>query len=209
MDLFALIAAERIRLADELEQLAPDDWRRPSLCAGWSAHVVAAHLNAAWEFKASAVLVSVVRSRGSIDRAFDALSRDLATRLPPEACIAGLRANAAHRFTPPMMGPEAPLTDVIVHGNDILAPLERSVDVAPDALGVVLGWLSKGSAKGFLPGSRVQGLTFEGTDIDLRVGHGPALVSGPALAVITTMLGRTGRAHELSGDGVPVLLGRL
>lgn len=209
MDPFALIAAERRRLADELEHLSADDWQQPSLCEGWSTHVVAAHLNASWEFGLANTLVAVVRNRGNIDRAFDQLSRELATRLSPEQCIAGLRANAANRFTPPMMGPEAPLTDVIVHGNDILAPLGRSVEVSPEALGTCLAWLAEGNAKGFLPRSRVQGLTFEATDVDLRGGDGPALVSGPALAVITTLLGRTGRAGELSGDGVPVLLDRL
>lgn len=209
MDVFDLVAAERRRLADELEQLSPHDWQQPSLCAGWSTHVVAAHLNASWEFKLPAVVVALARNRGSLDRAFDQLSRDLATHLPPQACIAGLRAHATDRFTPPLMGPEAPLTDVIVHGNDILAPLGRSVAVAPEALSVVLSWLSKGRAKGFLPGSRVQGLVFEGTDIAERSGDGPALVSGPSLAVITTLLGRTARAPELTGDGVPVLLERL
>ncbi len=142
MDLFALIAAERRRLADELEHLSADEWQQPSLCEGWSTHVVAAHLNMAWEFGLPATLVAIVRNRGNIDRAFDQLSRDLADRLTPEQCIAGLRANAANRFTPPMMGAEAPLTDVIVHGNDILAPLGRSVEVSPEALGTSLAWLA-------------------------------------------------------------------
>lgn len=209
MDLFALIAAERRRLADELEHLSADEWQQPSLCEGWSTHVVAAHLNASWEFALPATLVAIVRNRGNIDRAFDQLSRDLADRLTPEQCIAGLRANAANRFTPPMMGAEAPLTDVIVHGNDILAPLGRSVEVAPEALAASLAWLAAGNAKGFLPRSRVRGLAFEATDVDARGGEGPAQVSGPALAVITTLLGRAGRADDLSGDGVSVLLDRL
>lgn len=209
MDAFALIAAERLRLADELDELSPSDWQQPSLCEGWTAHVVAAHLNASWEFKLPATAVAILRNRGSIDKAFDQLSRQLAERLPPEACVAGLRANAANRFTPPLMGPEAPLTDVITHGNDILEPLGRSVAIDPDALRTSLAWLAKGDAKGFLPRSRVAGLAFEATDVDLRAGAGPALVSGPALAVIATLLGRTGRAGELTGDGVPELLGRL
>lgn len=209
MDLFALIAAERLRLADELDQLSPGDWKQPSRCEGWSNHVVIAHLNMAWEFGLPAVLGAIVRHRGSIDRAFDHLSRDLAARRSPAECVAGLRANADHRFTPPLMGPEAPLTEVIVHGADILGPLGRSVAVAPEALRVSAGWLSQGRAKGFLPGSRVQGLSFEATDIDLRTGDGTGLVSGPALSVITTLLGRTGSAPDLTGDGVPALLGRL
>ncbi|MBX3285356.1 MAG: maleylpyruvate isomerase family mycothiol-dependent enzyme [Acidimicrobiales bacterium] len=209
MDLFALIAAERLRLADELELLSPDDWAQPSLCDGWTTHVVAAHLNAPWEIKVPTVLIGIVRHRGSIDRAFDQMALDLARRLPPGRCAAGLREHAGHRFTPPMMGPEAPLTDVIVHGNDILAPLGRSVAVAPDALRTSLAWLAKGDAKGFLPRSRVQGLAFEATDVDLRCGSGPAVVSGPALAVITTLLGRRSGVDQLAGDGLALLLERL
>lgn len=204
-----MVATERRRLADELEDLSPDDWQQPSLCAGWTTHVTAAHLNMSWELSLPAVVIGIVRNRGSIDRAFDQQSRSLAERLPPEQCIAGLRANAENRFTPPLMGPEAPLTDVIVHGNDILAPLGRSVDVDPAALRTCLDWLAKGDAKGFLPGSRVRGLRFEATDLDHRCGEGPALVAGPALAVIATLLGRTHRAGDLSGDGVETLLSRL
>ncbi len=209
MDLFALIAAERLRLADELAQLSADDWAQPSLCAGWSTHVVAAHLNAPWEISLPTVLVGIVRNRGNIDRAFDQMALDLARRLPPDRCVAGLRTNATHRFTPSMMGPEAPLTELIAHGNDILAPLGRSVDVAPDALRTSLTWLAAGNRKGFVPASRVQGLAFEATDVDLRCGSGPALVAGPALAVITTLLGRRSGEAPLTGDGVPVLLERI
>ena len=46
MDVFPLIAAERLRLADALDALAPTSGRRRRCAAGWTVHVVAAHLNA-------------------------------------------------------------------------------------------------------------------------------------------------------------------
>jgi uncharacterized protein (TIGR03083 family) len=104
MDVFALIAAERLRLADALDELAPDEWDRPSLCDGWSVHLVAAHLNAPWTVSIPAMAWSMVTS-GGIDRGLDRVAHRLADRLDPAACVAGLRANAGSRFTPPGPGP--------------------------------------------------------------------------------------------------------
>ncbi len=209
MDTFALIAQERRRLADVLDTIAPDDWDGPSLCAGWSRRVVAAHLNAPWEVGLPTVMLQIARSFGSIDKAFDTVAKDLARRLTPEQSIAGLRANAEHRFTPPGSGAEAPLTDVLVHGADILHPLERTASADPDALAVSLRWLARGKAKGFLPRSRVVGLSFEATDIGVRCGDGSAVVRGPALALCGALVGRRALLDLLSGDGRDVLAARI
>ncbi len=208
-DPFALLAAERRRLAEALDDLAPDDWDQPSLCDGWSAHVVAAHLNLPWEVSAPTFLLGVVRARGSIDRAMDRFSREVADRLPPEACVQGLRDHADHRFTPPGAGPEAPLTDVVVHGDDLLRPLGRSVDVAEEASAVVLSWLAGGSARLLVPRSRLADLVFEPTDLDLRVGAGVGVVAGPVRSVIGALVGRRSHLPDLRGDGVAVLAGRI
>lgn len=107
MDLVAVLASERRDLADELDQLTPTQWDRPSLCDGWSNHVVAAHLNLPWEVRPPAFVVGLVRARGSIDRAMDRFSRKTAARLDPQGCVDLLRANATSRFTPPGIGVEA------------------------------------------------------------------------------------------------------
>ncbi len=86
-------------------------------------------------------------------------------------------------LTPRGQGPTAPLTDVLVHGADMLQPLGRSVEIAPDALRTSLTWLAQGRAKGFVPKGRVDGLVFEATDIDLKCGNGSSVVRGATLAV--------------------------
>ena len=106
------------------------------------------------------------------------MARRLADRLDPAACVAGLRDNATSRFTPPGSGPEAPLTDVIVHGADMLVPSGRSVAVDPVALATSLEFLAGGRAKGFVPKGRVDGLAFEASDIDVRVGRGSRSCGG-------------------------------
>lgn len=197
-----MLAAERQRLADELDTLSPEEWDRPSRCAGWSNHVVAAHLNMPWAVRPPAFVVGLVRAGGNMDRAIDRFARQTAERLDPQACVDLLRANATSRFTPPGLGPEAPLTDVVVHGADILRPLGRSRSLSPEALRSALGLVT--SRKGvFGFGARSIGdLTVEATDIDVRLGSGPALVSGPALALCGALLGRTDDLAELTGDGV-------
>ena len=197
MDLFPLIAAERVRLADGLDGLRAAEWEAPSLCAGWTVHVVAAHLNAPWEVSGLSVLFDVARARG-LDRGFDRVAR-----------VAGLRDHADSHFTPPGSGPEAPLTDVIVHGADMLDPSGRAVAVDPVALAASLEFLGGGRAKGFVPKGRTEGLAFEATDLDVRVGPGRTVVRGPALALCSAICGRVPMLHRLSGDGVPVLVGRL
>jgi len=208
MDTFALITGERLRLADALDQLGPDDWEAPSLCRGWTVHVVAAHLNAPWSVSLPSMGLAIARSF-SIDRGFDRVARDLAARLDPAACIAGLRAHADSRFTPPGAGPEAPLTDLLVHGGDILRPLGRAVDSAAASRATALRWLASGRANGFVPRGRVVGLALEATDVECAAGSGPESVRGPALALSGALCGRSAWLEDLSGDGSTTLSSRL
>jgi len=200
--LFALIAAERRRLADELEQLSPADWEQPSLCSGWSTHVVAAHLNLPWSVSSPAFVLGILRARGNIDRAMDHFSRRQAERLDPACCIAGLRAQAEHRFTPPGFGPEAPLTDVVVHGADILRPLGRAVDPDPEALRTVLGFVTSPKGRKGFGAPNLDGVVLQATDVDVTVGAGDEVASGPALALVAAVLGRRAFTDQLAGDGV-------
>ncbi len=208
MDVFPLIAAERRRLADALEPLSPAEWESPSLCAGWTVHVVAAHLNSPWEVSLPSMLLDVARAR-SLDGGFDRVAHRLADRLDPAACVAGLRDNATSRFTPPGSGPEAPLTDVIVHGADMLVPSGRAVAVDPVALATSLEFLAGGRAKGFVPRGRVDGLVVEASDIDVRIGQGSEVVRGPAIALCGVLCGRRALVDRLSGEGLTTLVDRL
>ena len=202
-----MLAAERRNLADELEQLTPTQWREPSMCGGWSNHVVAAHLNLPWTVRPPAFVVELIRARGSIDRAMDRIARATAERLDPQGCVDLLRANATNRSTPPGIGAEAPLTDVVVHGADILRPIGRQRTIAPDALRGALTFVCGPKAVRGFGAQAIAGLTLVATDLDLTLGSGDALVTGPALALCGAVLGRRDYLAELTGEGVP-LLGR-
>ena len=208
MDVFALVSAERLRLADALDELTAEEWDRPSRCDGWSAHVVAAHLNAPWAVSIPAMVGAIARSF-SIHGGFDRVARGLAGQLDPRACVAGLREHADSHFTPPGYGPEAPLNDVLVHGADILVPLGRSVDPAPEALRTALVWLASGRARGIAPRGRVVGLSVDATDVDVVAGAGPDVIRGPALALCSALCGRRDALGSLDGPGVATLSARL
>lgn len=203
---FGMIAEERRALADLLDTLTPEQWATPSLCAGWTVREVAAHLVVPFEVSVPSLMLRLVRSLGSYDRAMDGATREVAAR-PTTELAARLRANADHRFTPPMSGPEAPLTDVVVHGQDIRRPLGIAHGIEPEHLRVALDRMA-GGALGFVPRSRVAGLRFEATDLDWSAGDG-ALVRGPAEAILLAITGRPVALADLEGDGADRLADRI
>jgi uncharacterized protein (TIGR03083 family) len=206
MDTFALIAAERRRLADALDSLTDDEWARPSLCAGWTNHTVVAHLNLPWSTKRRDLAVGLLRARGNIDAAMDAASRQLQSALTPPEAIDRLRSHAEDRFRPPMMPAEAPLTDAIVHGADILHPLGRSVAVAPEALTAMLHFLVDGKARRGFVSATIADVRLEATDTGWTWGTADTgaanVVRGPALALAGRLVGRPIYDAQLSGAGL-------
>ena len=209
MDTYDLTAAERVRLANEMDTFEPADWDAASLCDGWSNHVLLAHLNLPWGMGVPTIAVNLLKARGNLAKMMDRSSRDLAARLDPAACLALYREHAADRYSPPTLGPEAQLTDTIVHGLDLLTPVGRSVDQDPEALRQILAFLLSPAAKRGFRSIGVDGLAFAATDLDETFGTGAALVRGPATAIAGGMLGRRVFLDQLEGDGVAVLAARL
>lgn len=206
MDTFALIAAERRSLADALDGLGPDDWTQPSLCGSWTIHQVAAHLNVPFEAGVVTFGIAMAKALGNFDKANERLAVDLAKQMGPAACTASLREHAESRFTPPGFGPEAPLTDVIIHGADILQPVGRSVDIDPTALEVSLRFLTtKKAARAF--GGGAHGFQLAPTDVDATIGEG-ARLEGPGRSMLAALAGRTPFLDDLTGPGVEVLRAR-
>ncbi|GAA1481033.1 maleylpyruvate isomerase family mycothiol-dependent enzyme [Gordonia sinesedis] len=206
-EVFAAIADERRGLAAELSALSPDDWRTPSLCDDWTVHDVAAHLvmplvTPTWRF-----VVQMARTRGDFDRANIALTGRVA-RQYPDSLPEMLTRCADTRFTPPGLGPLAPLTDVLVHGQDIRRPL--GLPHTPDAtrqatvLDFLVGDASQRRPRTFRAPETVR---WRATDIDwASPGSGPEVV-GPAEAIMLVLTGRDVALADLSGPGVDELRG--
>jgi len=207
VDTFAEIADERRGLADLLRGLSGEQQTAQSLCDEWSVHDVAAHLILPLKVSGPTFLLAMLACRGSFDRANVRLTREQARR-PFDEIIEVLHRKAESRFTPPGSGPEAPLTDLLVHGLDIRWPLRLTRDIPEERLRKSLTFVTGSSARGVVAKNTLDGLRFAADDIDWAHGSGPT-VSGNAEALLLVITGRTEALDQLSGDGESTLRSRL
>ncbi|WP_170047604.1 maleylpyruvate isomerase family mycothiol-dependent enzyme [Couchioplanes caeruleus] len=207
MNIHDHIADERRRAADLIESLSVDQLRAPSLCGQWTVHEVAAHLLMPLVLSRTRLLMAMVASGMDFDRANVRLTAAVAGR-PAAEIAAGLREHAEHRFKPPGVGYEAPLTDLVIHQQDISHPLGIAHAPALDRVRVCLAYLTSGAAKRVVPDGMLRGLRLQATDLDWSVGRG-ALVRGPAQALLMAVAGRAATLAELDGDGADALGGRI
>jgi uncharacterized protein (TIGR03083 family) len=98
------------------------------------------------------------------------------------------------------------LGEVIVHGADIRRPLGLAHTPPEAALVAVAGGWARSN---LLIGAkrRIAGVRLVATDSEWSHGDGPA-VSGPLLALVLAMTGRTGAHDDLSGEGLALLASR-
>jgi uncharacterized protein (TIGR03083 family) len=200
-DVWRTIDAERASLADLLEELSPAEWETPSLCDAWRVGDVAVHLTQA-HMGLGAGLVAAVRAGGSFDR----MIRQSALRaapLPPAECARRLRAMVGSRRTAPFITPMEPLTDVLVHGQDIALPLGRTrlMPVGAAAASAQRVW---DTGFPFHARRRLAGLRLAATDVRWTAGSG-ALVEGPIAALLLLVTGRDAALDQLTGDGARTL----
>jgi uncharacterized protein (TIGR03083 family) len=200
MDLWQEITAQRLALADLLDGLDDAQWRTPSLCSGWTVQAVAAHLIPPGKGGLLEFLPLLVKARGSFARANDEAVLREAQR-PRSEIVADLRTHAGSHFAPPLMGPGAPLSDVLVHGLDIRVPL--GIDPPDGAWVDVLDFLVGSKARlGFVDG-RLPGVRLRASDRDWSHGRGPD-VTGSAPWLALAVGGRAVALEHLSGPGLGV-----
>jgi len=207
VDTFAEIADERRSVADLMSGLTAEQLAAQSLCHQWSVHDVFAHLIVPLEVGIPRFLLTMLACRGSFDRANVRLTREQARR-SSEEIVEVLRRKADTRFTPPGSGPEAPLTDLLVHSLDICWPLGLTRAIPEERLRTSLTFLTGAPGGALVRKGRLDGLRLEASDLDWAHGSGPT-VSGDAQALLLAITGRSKALEHLDGDGVPTLRGRL
>jgi uncharacterized protein (TIGR03083 family) len=201
------VGIERGHLLQVLDGLDDGQWRAPSLCAGWSVRDLVVHLLMPYELSAPRFLLLMLRARFDFDRAADRWVG--ADRRSPAEVVSALRATEHRTFAAgPGAPPEAPLSHLVIHGQDVYRPLGVASPTDPENVRIVLDQVTLPRfADSLVPGLQT-GLTFTATDVDWRHGEGPE-VSGPAAALLTTLAGRTAALPELGGDGLPEVRRRL
>lgn len=203
-----MIAEERLNTADILTGLDDHQWATQSLCTEWKVRDVAAHLLMPLVISGPRFGAALVRAGFDFNKANLRLTAQVAQRSNNEI-IDGLREHATSRFKPPGMGPIAPLTDCIVHGQDMWRPLGIEHHIDPERQRLVLDFVAGGRVNGLVPENRLFGLRFQATDLDWVLGEGEP-VTGPAEALMMAITGRVAALADLApGPGVDVLRSRV
>ena len=161
---------ERLALCDLLDSLAPDDWLIPSLCAGWSVQDVVAHLTLATRDTTWGMIRETIKARGSFDRMTADTARAHARTFAPSELIRQLRDTADSTRRAPLSSHLDPLTDILVHGQDIARPVGRSHPISPEH---VVPALSHAVASRWYGGAkRFRRVALVATDADWSAGGG-------------------------------------
>lgn len=202
----ALIDAERTRLVDVLEGLDAEQWNAPSMCDGWRVRDVAVHLLMPYR-------LSVPRFLGKMAAAgfnFDTMADRWATRdvRPTGDILDALRATKEARFRVPGAPPEAPLSHLVIHAQDIYRPLGIHHTIDPQSANIVLDQLVSPQARRALKSGLLDGLALSAPDTGWSYGTGAAVI-GSASALVTVLAGRPAATGELSGSGAVQVRRRL
>lgn len=198
------IDAERAAIARTLAELSPEEWEQDSVCTGWTVKDVAAHVISNPQLGGWEVAKIFARNLGrgyntmifrEVKRLGASKSRDQV--LAEYARYAGSRKKVATTTV------IEPMLDALVHHQDILRPLGRTHEMAPEAAAVAA---DRCRVLPSLMGSRrvVKGTRMVATDLDWVRGSGPTL-SGPMQELLLVCAGRGRVAVELSGDGRELL----
>lgn len=119
------IRTERLRLADEIENLTPEQRAAASQCEHWTVGELAAHLVTPFETSNLTFMGTMIRSLGNFDKVIRRITDRVYRRHSYDEIVALLRVHAENRWLPPVKGagPEIPLAEIVVHGQDIRRPL--------------------------------------------------------------------------------------
>lgn len=191
-DVHRLTAGQRRDFAELLAGLTPDEWQRPSMCAGWTVHQVVAHLTLPYTSRMTRVLFETVKARGDFDRAADKMARADAERYSPAELVEIMRANVDHPWNPPGGGPVGALSHDVIHSFDVTETLGLLGAVTPERVRVVLTAFEPHHLKAF--GTDLHTTRAEATDDPLVIGA-PAeaatrVVRAPLLDLIPVLTGR-------------------
>jgi uncharacterized protein (TIGR03083 family) len=199
------IHAERRALVADLEPLADDRWRTPSLCDAWTVHQVLGHITATARTNPGGFFANMARA-GFRFNSMVAKGVERESSGTPSETLASLRQELDATIHPP--GPmDTWLGEIVVHSEDIRRPLGIRHEFPPEVLTRVATFYTKSNA--IIGGrTRAKGLTLRADDAAWTAGSGPE-VSGPLLSIVLALTGRSAALADLSGPGLDTLRARM
>lgn len=201
-DVWDLVHTERAALIADLEGLTDEHWGRPSLCAGWSVHDVAAHLVDNARATPFGVIWAMARARFDFDRQNEQGMRR-AQGATPQETLQRLREVASRTSGPPAPV-DSRLVEEVLHGEDIRRPLGLARHYEPEAVTRALRYQAR-TPTSFGGGKEAAAkVALRPTDSAAALGDGPQ-VTGPALPMLMVISGRTVALSDLAGPGVAAL----
>lgn len=206
MDMWTSINNGREALGDYLAGLIADDWRKPSLCAGWTVKDAAAHMLVIPTMSKGQVFRSFLGSGFNLDRMNSKLMKKITADLSTAEIAATTRSSAGSQSMPPGLKLSGVLTELVVHSSDISEGVGTPFALPVENYLAALDHLKEiqpvfGSKK------RIAGLTLRATDAQWSTGSGPA-VEGPAQQLLLAVAGRRSALDNLSGEGLATLRAR-
>lgn len=195
----ALVEAERLSLAEFLDDLSTHEWQTASLCPGWTVHDVAAHLTLSTRTTFLGTLGGLIRARGDFNKTIATQARDRSARFSPAELVEQIRQTAGSPRRALGTGPLDPLVDALVHGQDIARPLGRVRRMPAVAVTAALDYVLDSRFYGTR--ERLRDTRLIATDLDWSAGQGPDEVRGPAGDLLLVATGRSAGLAALSGPG--------
>ncbi|WP_435975352.1 maleylpyruvate isomerase family mycothiol-dependent enzyme [Streptomyces sp. Qhu_M48] len=197
-----MVHAERGALIDDLADLDDEQWRRPSLCDGWTVHDVLAHLVDTARTTRLGFMIGLARARFDFDRQ-NAVGVERERGVTPQETLERFRLVASRRSTPPAPL-DSRLVEEVVHGEDIRRPLGLTRSYPEQAVVRSLRLQTRTPAS-FGGAKELMGrVRLTATDADLTIGTGPE-ANGPALSLLLAVTGRKVALDDLRGPGVTAL----
>jgi uncharacterized protein (TIGR03083 family) len=193
-----LISAERRELASVLEGLSAEQWRSPSLCAGWTTAHVVAHLTMPFRITEEEFGRGMAEARGQFTEFSDAVAaRD--SELPQAELAGVLRDNADNPWGPPGGGQQGAMSHDLIHGLDIAWPLSITYPIPGQAMTTVLSLIAGPDGQNAF-GVDLDGIELRASDLDWSSGSG-AQATGPSRDLLL-MLARRSLPHDaVTGPG--------
>ena len=138
MDMWNAIADERRALVRDLKNLTEDDWKAPTVCAPWDVKAVVAHVVLPFEVSKPTFMFNVLRNGRDVPKTIRLLSARVNQAMTRQELVASLEKNANSKWKPPRVGPEVPLGEIVVHGQDIRRAIGMQREVPPDIASALL-----------------------------------------------------------------------